>query len=86
MGAPDGIIYGVILEQALWLAVLGYIPGIALCVGVAAWAAATQGILILITPISALSVLGITVVMCASSAIFAIQKVTRVDPAIVFKA
>jgi putative ABC transport system permease protein len=86
MGAPDGVIYGVILEQALWMAILGYIPGIALCVGVAGWASATQGILILITPISALSVFGITVVMCAASAIFAIQKVTRVDPAIVFKA
>ncbi|MGB3405817.1 MAG: ABC transporter permease [Microcoleaceae cyanobacterium] len=86
MGAPDKVIYGVILEQALWMALLGYIPGIALCIGVASWASVTQGILILITPISGLSVFGITVVMCAASAIFAIQKVTRVDPAIVFKA
>ncbi|MGB3533804.1 MAG: ABC transporter permease [Microcoleaceae cyanobacterium] len=86
MGAPDRVIYSVILEQALWMSVLGYMPGIALCFGVATWASATQGILILITPISALSVFGITVVMCVASAIFAIQKVTRVDPAIVFKA
>ncbi len=86
MGAPDQVIYSVILEQALWMAILGYIPGMTLCAGVATWASATQGILILITPLSALTVFGITVFMCAGSAIFAIQKVTQVDPAIVFKA
>jgi putative ABC transport system permease protein len=86
MGASDWVIYGVIIEQALWMAVLGYVPGTILCLGVAAWTLATQGILILITPATALSVFGITTVMCIGSAIFAIQKVTRVDPAIVFKA
>jgi putative ABC transport system permease protein len=85
MGASDMFIYTVIMEQSLWMAILGYIPGMALCLGVAAWTATSQGIMILITPASALAVLGITVVMCVSSAIFAIQKVTRVDPAIVFK-
>ncbi len=86
MGASDWIIYGVIIEQALWMAVLGYIPGTILCVGVAAWTLASQGILILITPATAIMVFGITVVMCVGSAVFAIQKVTRLDPAIVFKA
>ena len=86
MGASDWYIYRVIMEQGLWMAILGYLPGMALCLGVAAWTSATQEILILITPASAIAVLGITVVMCLSSAIFAIQKVTRVDPAIVFKA
>ncbi|MFM6191240.1 FtsX-like permease family protein [Planktothrix sp.] len=86
MGASDRVIYGIILEQALWMAVLGYIPGMALCLGVASWAGATQGILILITPLSALGVFGLTVAMCTGSAFFAIQKVTKVDPAIVFKA
>ncbi|PSO81837.1 MAG: ABC transporter permease [Cyanobacteria bacterium QH_9_48_43] len=86
MGASDWYIYRVIMEQGLWMAILGYLPGMALCLGIAAWTSATQGILILITSASAIAVLGITVVMCLSSAIFAIQKVTRVDPAIVFKA
>ncbi|NMG18207.1 FtsX-like permease family protein [Brasilonema bromeliae] len=85
MGASDWFIYNVIIEQAIWMAILGYLPGIALCVGVAAWTSTTQGIVILITPVSALIVFGITVLMCVGSAVFAIQKVTRVDPAIVFK-
>lgn len=86
MGASNWTIYSVILEQALWMAILGYIPGMALCFGLGSWTLATQGIVILITPATAVGVLGLTISMCMGSAIFAIQKVTRVDPAIVFKA
>jgi|SRR5579883_943288 putative ABC transport system permease protein len=86
MGASDWVIYGVIIEQAMWMAVLGYVPGTILCLGIAAWTLASQGILILITPVTAISVFGLTVIMCIGAAVFAIQKVTRVDPAIVFKA
>jgi putative ABC transport system permease protein len=67
------------------MAVLGYIPSMVLCYGLAIWAA-TKGTLILITPISAIAVFGLTITMCVASAIFAIQKVTRLDPAMVFKA
>ena len=49
MGASDWVLYSVIVEQAVWMAILGYLPGIALCVGVASWTSATQAILILIT-------------------------------------
>ncbi|MBW4651973.1 MAG: ABC transporter permease [Kaiparowitsia implicata GSE-PSE-MK54-09C] len=86
MGASDWMIYRIIIEQALWMAILGYIPSIALCGGLGWWTFATQGITILITPGTAVVVLGITVGMCVVSALFAIQKVTHVDPAIVFKA
>jgi len=86
MGASDLSVYGVIVEQALWMAVLGYFPGMALCWVVGIWTFATQGIVILITPTIAIAVFGITVFMCISSAIFAIQKVMHLDPATVFKA
>ncbi|MDX2239140.1 MAG: FtsX-like permease family protein [Leptolyngbyaceae cyanobacterium bins.302] len=86
MGASDWVIYRVITEQALWMAVLGYIPSVALCLALGTWTAAVKGIVILITPTTAIAVFGVTVVMCVGSALFAIQKVTHVDPAIVFKA
>ncbi|MBK4731411.1 FtsX-like permease family protein [Oxynema sp. CENA135] len=86
MGASDWTIYSVIIEQALWMAVLGYLPGMALCFGVRAWVMTAQGLTIAINPMTAVGVFGLTVVMCVGSAIFAIQKVNRVDPAIVFKA
>ncbi|HEY9669889.1 MAG TPA: ABC transporter permease [Waterburya sp.] len=86
MGASDWTVYSVIIEQAVWMAVMGYIPSMALCYGVATWTYATQGILILITPVSSSVIFALTITMCVGSAIFAIQKVTRLDPAIVFKA
>ncbi len=86
MGASDWVIYRVITEQALWMAILGYIPSMALCLGLGVWTVAAKGIVILITPVTAIAILGVTVVMCVGSALFAIQKVTHVDPAIVFKA
>lgn len=85
MGSSDWYIYRVILEQALWMAVLGYIPGMGLSVGLGAWTAQAQAIQILINPAVATGVFLITVVMCSGAAIFAIQKVTRLDPAMVFK-
>lgn len=86
MGASDWTLYRVIIEQALWMAVLGYLPGMALCLGLSEWVAAEVGIIILITPASAVGIFLLTTVMCVGSGFFAIQKVTRVDPAIVFKA
>lgn len=86
MGASDRMIYSIIVEQAMWMAVLGYVPSMALCLGLGVWTVSTQGIMILITPLMATGVFGITVLMCVGSALFAIQKVTHVDPAIVFKA
>lgn len=85
MGASDWLLYRIIVEQSLWMAVLGYVPSILMCLGLGAWTLTTQGIMILITPTMAAGVFGITIAMCVGSAIFAIQKVTHVDPAIVFK-
>jgi putative ABC transport system permease protein len=85
MGASNSFLYRVILEQAFWMAILGYIPGIALCMALGAWTLKTQTIQILVTPASASAVFGLTLTMCSSSAIFAIRKVTALDPALVFK-
>lgn len=86
MGASDWVIYRVITEQALWMAVLGYLPSVLICWALGSWTIAAKGIMILVTPTTAIGVFVITIVMCVGSALFAIQKVTHVDPAIVFKA
>jgi putative ABC transport system permease protein len=85
MGVSDRVLYSIIIEQSLWMAILGYIPSMALCLGLGAWTFATQGVTILITPLMATGILGVTIFMCVGSALFAIQKVTHVDPAVVFK-
>uniref|UniRef100_B8HXU6 ABC3 transporter permease protein domain-containing protein n=1 Tax=Cyanothece sp. (strain PCC 7425 / ATCC 29141) TaxID=395961 RepID=B8HXU6_CYAP4 len=84
IGASNWTIYGVIGEQALWMAILGYIPGLLLSLAVAE-AIATQGIVILITPFSAATIFGITLLMCFAASAFAIRKITQVDPVTVFR-
>lgn len=86
MGAPNRVIYSIIVEQGLWMAVIGYIPSMALCIGLSQWTQAARGIVILIEPTTAVGVFILTLFMCVGSALVAVQKVTRVDPAIVFKA
>ena len=86
MGASNGVIYRIIIEQSLWMAILGYVPSMGICLTLGQWTQMTRGIMILIEPSTAAAVLLLTVVMCMGSAIFAVQKVTRLDPAIVFKA
>lgn len=86
MGAPSWFIYRIILEQSLWMSLFGYLPGMALCLALGAWTLETQAIAIVITPFTATGIFAVTVIMCIGAAVFAIQKVTRLDPAIVFKA
>lgn len=86
MGASDWALHKIIITQAVLMAVVGFLPGILVSEWVAAFAMAQRGLLVLITPGVALQALGITVGMCVLSAVFAMQRVTRVDPAIVFKA
>jgi putative ABC transport system permease protein len=47
-------------------------------------ATANTALPILMTPALAAALFGLTVVMCAVSAIAAINKVTKIDPAMVF--
>ncbi len=84
MGASNRMLYRIILEQAFWMGLFGYIPGIALCMGLGSWTMQVQAVLILITPASAAGIFGITLFMCTGSAIIAIQKVMDLDPALVF--
>lgn len=85
MGASDWYLYRIIIEQALWMAIMGYVPGLILSLSVGAWTMETRAIRILITPETAATVLTVTAIMCTSAALFAIQKVTHLDPSIVFK-
>ncbi len=85
MGAGDSYLYRIILEQALWMAVLGYLPGLGLALGLGGWTMQTRAIQILVSPTNAAIIFGLTVAMCSGAAVFAIQKVTRLDPGMVFK-
>jgi putative ABC transport system permease protein len=84
MGATNGFIYGVILQQALTSGALGYAAGMAIALAVAT--ASQQGTTaILVPPWLALALFALTLGMCALASIVSINKVTRLDPAMVFK-
>ncbi|MFN7976645.1 MAG: ABC transporter permease [Vicinamibacterales bacterium] len=84
MGATNGFIYGVILVQALTSGVIGFAAGIGIALAVAA--GSQQGTTAILAPPWLVALLFVlTLGMCALASIVSINKVTRLDPAMVFK-
>jgi putative ABC transport system permease protein len=84
MGYGDGYFLGVLLQEALILAILGYIPGFFISIGL--YQIAYWGTLL---PIGmklerAIFVLVLTIIMCTISGAIALQKLRTADPADVF--
>ena len=85
IGFTDSYLVGVVLEQAVFLSVLGFIPALLaaniLCWIVSAW----TGLLMYLNVPRAALVLAVTVVMCLISGSIAIRRILTADPAEVFK-
>ena len=83
LGSSAGYIHQVILMQAAFSAILGYALGMAISLILTAFSAATA-LPIVMSPGLALFLFAVTIGMCAVSAVSAIVKVTKIDPAMVF--
>ena len=84
MGYTDRYLLVVLLEESLILAVLGYIPGLAISMGMY-WLAHSFTLLpIHMTIQRSLFVFFLTVVMCSISAAIAMRKLREADPADIF--
>ena len=83
LGSSSGYIHRVILAQAGLSAVLGYSLGMVISLSIAVLSERTA-LPILMTPSLAGLLLALTLAMCAVSAVSAIGKVMRIDPAMVF--
>jgi putative ABC transport system permease protein len=84
IGAPNSYVYRVILQQAGMSAVLGYAMGI--CVSLFVVHGAQQGGAAILLPWQmAVGIFGLTLVMCGIAAVVSINKVTHLDPAMVFR-
>jgi putative ABC transport system permease protein len=83
LGSSSGYIHKVILAQAGLSAVLGYILGMSIALTIVYLSEATA-LPIVMSPGLAALLLALTFAMCAISAISAISKVMRIDPAMVF--
>ncbi len=84
MGYPNRFISGIVIQQAVILGILGYIPGVVAVHWLYGKAAAATNLPLYITQDRAITVLIMTLSMCAISALLALRKVRRLDPADVF--
>lgn len=84
MGASNGYLYRVIIKQAAISGMIGYLLGMVLSLLIVR--ASEQSAVAIIVPWPlAIGLLGSTLVMCVSASMVSINKVTRIDPAMVFK-
>jgi putative ABC transport system permease protein len=84
MGATNRYLYCVLIEQAAWSAVLGY--GLAIVVAHFIVQASEKGGAVILMPWPmVLGMLFLAVVMCIAAALVSINKVTKIDPAMVFR-
>jgi len=84
MGAPNSYVYKVIMKQAAISAVIGYALGMIVSAFVV-HASQAGGAAILMPPSMAVGMFFVTLLMCVGAALVSINKVTRIDPAMVFK-
>lgn len=84
MGYGPRFLSNVVLQQAVWIALLGYLPGLLSALGLYRLAHHATGVPIVMTLFRALFVLALTVGMCSVSGILAVRKVHRADPAELF--
>jgi putative ABC transport system permease protein len=84
MGATNGYLYRVLIEQAVWSAVLGY--AMAMIVAHFIVQASEKGGALILMPLSMkIGMLFLAIGMCIAAALVSINKVTRIDPAMVFR-
>lgn len=84
MGAPNSYVLGVIMQQAVIAAAMGYAIGMAVSIFVV-HGAAKGGANILLSWQTACGLFVMTVLMCVIAAVVSVKKILSLDPAMVFK-
>jgi putative ABC transport system permease protein len=84
LGYPNRFVSGIVVQQAVILGVLGFVPGLLAVAWLYGKASAATNLPLYVTGDRTLSVFFMTLAMCAISALLAVRKVRRLDPADVF--
>jgi putative ABC transport system permease protein len=84
IGYSNSFVSGIVIQQAIILALLGFIPGVLISNGLYSTAADATHLPIEMTLERVLTVLLMTLAMCSISALLAVRKLRRLDPAEVF--
>jgi putative ABC transport system permease protein len=84
IGYSPGYLSGVVLRQALALAILGYVPGLLVALALYALGRERANLLLSMTWERAAGVLVLSIAMCSLSGLLALRKVKAADPAELF--
>lgn len=84
MGYSNAFLAGVVLQQAVILAALGFLPAVGLAVVLYRVSGEATRLPLVMTGERALLVFVLTVAMCSASALLALRKVRSADPAEIF--
>lgn len=84
MGYSNRYLFGVVFQEALILSVLGFLPGLAICVYLYRLTGEATRLPMEMTVPGAAFVLGLAVLMCCVSGAIALRKIRSADPAEIF--
>jgi putative ABC transport system permease protein len=84
MGYSNAFLSGVVIEQAVILAMLGFVPGLAICLMLYRISSEATRLPLEMSVARALTVLALTVLMCSIAGLMALRKARSADPADVF--
>ena len=84
MGYKDSYFVVLVFQEAVILAVLGFIPGYFIATGLYSLAAGATALPLAMTANRAINVLILTIIMCCASGTVAVRKLSAADPADIF--
>jgi putative ABC transport system permease protein len=84
MGYTDNYLLGMLIQESLILATLGYLPSVGLALGLYQLAFAATMLPIAMTTRRAITVFVLTILMCSVSGAIAMRKLRAADPADIF--
>jgi putative ABC transport system permease protein len=84
MGYGNGYFFGLVLKQAIYLSLLGFLPGLFCSWLLFQVNSSFTGLLMNLSWDRALFILGLTMIMCVFSGFLALRKLLAADPASLF--
>ncbi len=85
MGYPGQYLFNVVLQEAIILAVTGYIPGLLVALSLYRFTRAATNLPMIMTPTRVLLVFTLTCIMCSLSGLVSVRRAVTADPADVFQ-
>ncbi|MEM6716374.1 MAG: ABC transporter permease DevC [Cyanobacteria bacterium P01_C01_bin.147] len=84
MGYSGGFLFGIVLQEAVILAMAGYVPGLIVAIGLYRLTREATNLPMMMSPTRLILVLMLTVIMCGLSGLISVRRAVATDPAEVF--